>query len=533
MKKINLKISHLSFSLIFTSLLYVICNALNFDKISKWFYTGADFNYMALCAYLVIGFALFLTFFLLLAHKWTIKPLAITLLALSTAATYFIAKYNVAIDRTMVMNTVYTDVTEATGLLSVYMIPYLIFLLIIPIALILKVKIKFKPAIKHVFSSFITITLSLMLAVGLLYLNFNQISQAVNISNKYVVHTLVPVNVIRSGLSAVQRSIEPFLGQKKQVEIIASVAKQEDLVVVLAIGEAARQKNLSLYGYDRKQTTPILSEINELHTLNGIASIGSTLYALPKILEKYDIKLPAITAKVGIDTACYSNFSLYDNCEPVGQIMVSDCKYGSDCYDEDVIPLLEKNLENYNGGYRFVVLHIGGGSHGPRYNDRYPPEYAKFTPTCNDADVVNQCTKEELYNSYDNTIRYLDYVLGSIVDTLETSKSPYVMIYLSDHGESLFEEGRIFHGMPPGISLPAEQAQIPLLIKSSVPISIDQRDEYYQPDVFDTVLSLFSIESAQFTENNGFIQKQTKQIDTADFEVVSEKPESIKEDSAQ
>ena len=50
----------------------------------------------------------------------------------------------------------------------------------------------------------------------------------------------------------------------------------------------------------------------------------------------------------------------------------------------------------------------------------------------------------------------------------------------------------------PGVALPAEQADIPLIVKSSVPITIEKRTTYQQPDVYDSVLDLLSIESPQF-----------------------------------
>jgi lipid A ethanolaminephosphotransferase len=129
-------------------------------------------------------------------------------------------------------------------------------------------------------------------------------------------------------------------------------------------------------------------------------------------------------------------------------------------------------------------------------------------PTCNDADVANQCTLEQLYNSYDNTILYTDYVLGEILQRLELSGAPYVFIYLSDHGESLMDEGRMFHGMPPGVALPPEQAQIPLIVRASVPIEIVERAEYRQQDVFDTVLDLLSIETPILDSRASFIKRR-------------------------
>jgi len=132
--------------------------------------------------------------------------------------------------------------------------------------------------------------------------------------------------------------------------------------------------------------------------------------------------------------------------------------------------------------------------------------FQKYKPMCLDADVINKCTKEQMYNSYDNSILYTDYVLNKIITKLDSFHIPYVFIYTSDHGESLGENGRVFHGMPPGVSLPYEQAHIPLLVKSSLPITIVKREEYLQPDIFDTILDLFHIESKIFSKKDSFIK---------------------------
>ncbi len=291
----------------------------------------------------------------------------------------------------------------------------------------------------------------------------------------------------------------------------------DDLVVVLAVGESSRRKNFGVYGYARKNTTPVLGKTPGLHLLEGVATRASTLYALPKILAKDDIKLTTLVSKAGIPTACYVNYTLYDNCASVGETKATNCGHGGKCYDEDVIPLLESNVATYVSGYRFIVLHLGGGSHGPIYSDRHPPEFQQFKPMCNDADVAGRCTLERLYNSYDNTILYVDHVLGRAIQTLDRSRVPYVLIYLSDHGESLLEDGMMFHGMPPGMALPDEQSQIPLIVKSSVPISVVERAEYGQPAVFDTVLDLFSIRSPDFDRVESFIKKaSTAKVEPAE-----------------
>jgi lipid A ethanolaminephosphotransferase len=502
------QISHARFSVMFSVLLYATCNAINIEKLTRWFTGPAGLDYISLAAYLIAGLSLFLAFFVASAHAKTVKPMAISLVVLSAVATYFISKYDVAIDRSMVMNTIHTDPVEIGQLMSVQMLPYAVFLMVAPVLIILTLSITFEPAGKYLLTSLKIVATTLLFAIACLYANYNAIHRAGNVSNKYIVYSLVPINIISSTVSVLSKSVRPLLARgKKDIEIVGSVMSPDDLVVVLAIGESSRRKSFSLYGYDRQKTNPMLEQVAGLHRLNGVASRGTTLYALPQILEKNGITLPTVTSKLGIPTACLVNYTLYDNCTSVGEIQVRNCNHGGKCFDEDVIPLLENSVDRYRSGKRLMVLHLGGGSHGPTYSDRHPPEFNVFKPTCDDADVANQCTAEQVYNSYDNTILYVDFVLGGIIKTLERRKVPYVFIYLSDHGESLLEEGRMFHGMPPGVTLPREQADIPLLVKASIPISIEKRDAYSQPDVYDTVLDLLSVQSPMIDTAGSFIKR--------------------------
>lgn len=499
-------ISHTTFCVSYAVLVYILLNAINIDKVTKWFYLKDKIDYASLVAFLTIGLCLFITVFTLLAHRFTIKPLAILFVTLGGVAAYFTAKYNAVIDSSMIMNAIYTDTTEVRGLLSVQMIPYFLLFIALPTLAILWVPITFESLGRYLLASMKVSAVALTIAVLLVYVKFDSIHRAINLSDKYLIHTLIPINYIQGIGSLLQRFLAPYHTKfAKKVEVSGRIALQDNLIVVLAIGESSRQQNFSLYGYKRQNTNPILSNEKNLHLLNGKARIGSTLYALPEILVKRDVPLPALTAHLGIPTSCYVHYTLYDICDAVGETPVTHCGHGGHCYDEDVVPLLSDNLKSYISGYRLIVLHMGGGSHGPRYHERIPPEFQYFKPICFDADVVNQCTLEQLYNSYDNTILYVDSVLGKIINKLDTSNVPYVFIYLSDHGESLMEEGRLFHGMPPGIALPPEQAHIPLIVKSSMPISTLKRPEVGQQDVFDTVLGLFSIETNIRNKDRNFI----------------------------
>ena len=506
MKKIQ--VSHTLFSVLFITVLLLAHNVINYDKTTQWFLVGGGLDYLGLIAFYVFCLSGSIAIFLLFAHRFTTKPLAIAFIILSATATYFIEKYNVAIDRSMVVNALHTDITEVRALLSVYMLPHLILLIILPLFILSRIQIVFQPCKRHLLQFFLVFTMAVGIAGGTLYVQHNSLIRAVNTSKQHVFHTLVPVNVIAAITGAINHRIKPYFEkQKKPIPITGEMTLQQDLLVVLAIGEGARQKNFNLYGYTGNNTNPRLSRYGDLQALNGIATRASTIYALPKILEKNDVKLTAITSALGVQTSCLVNFTMYDNCYPVDEIEVNNCGHGGKCYDEDVVTLLDEVIEQYQSGYRFAILHLGGGSHGPIYQTRYPKTFQVFNPQCFEANVMNHCTEEELYNAYDNSILYLDYVLDKILLSLEQSNKPYILIYLSDHGESLMEEGRIFHGLPPGLQLPDEQAQIPLLIHSSIPITIVPREQYHQQDVFDTVLSLFSIKTPLIPHTNSFIKK--------------------------
>ena len=60
--------------------------------------------------------------------------------------------------------------------------------------------------------------------------------------------------------------------------------------------------------------------------------------------------------------------------------------------------------------------------------------------------VLYQILKEEnkslLINSYDNSIRYTDYVLHELISWMDALNNAAVLIYISDHGESFWDDER-------------------------------------------------------------------------------------------
>jgi lipid A ethanolaminephosphotransferase len=90
-----------------------------------------------------------------------------------------------------------------------------------------------------------------------------------------------------------------------------------------------------------------------------------------------------------------------------------------------------------------------------------PEAFKKFKPECA-TNTLQDCTKAEVTNAYDNTIAYTDHFLGKVVDYLK-DKQPHVqgaMMYVADHGESLGENNIYLHGLPYAIA-PDVQKHVP------------------------------------------------------------------------
>lgn len=187
-----------------------------------------------------------------------------------------------------------------------------------------------------------------------------------------------------------------------------------------------------------------------------------------------------------------------------------------ECYDEVLFHGLEEYINNLQGD-GVIVLHTIG-SHGPTYYNRYPPQFRKFTPTC-DTNEIQTCSKEQLVNTYDNTLVYVDYIVDKAINLLKEHQDKFTtsLVYLSDHGESLGENGIYLHGLPYAIA-PDSQKQVPMLLWLSEDYQkryqVDQNclqkqaqtQHYSQDNLFSTLLGLTGVETKYYQAADDILQ---------------------------
>ncbi len=223
------------------------------------------------------------------------------------------------------------------------------------------------------------------------------------------------------------------------------------------IGESLRADHLQLNGYER-ETNPCLSRRRNVVSYPNICSqYTHTLASVPVILTRADSLHPeyqytetsfaAILRQEGYHTAWISNQDMGETfahfpaeCDTAIWANAGKSTFVfSGWYDEELLPFMDRQLAL---GYsrNLLILHTIG-SHW-YYNNHVPENFDYFLPITDNRVVTNN-TQEQVVNSYDNTARYMDAFVDSVIQRFEDRCA--VVIYLSDHGESLGENGNWLH----------------------------------------------------------------------------------------
>ena len=246
-------------------------------------------------------------------------------------------------------------------------------------------------------------------------------------------------------------------------------AKSDHLAqnVIIVIGESASRSHHSLYGYPL-QTTPELDAMRDSLCVfeDVIGSSTSTSGNMERILS---FKKDDATNGDGLNYPLlvdffnevgYKSFWL-SNQERTGQLSnqsgvmtmnASVINYvGADNsedrlsfkYDGVLIPEYQKALKD-TAAFKIIFLHLLG-SH-TEYSERYPPEFKMFDFEDEQKTFPEKILDDQMARrraDYDNSIIYTDHLLGTVALGVASLSKPSIMIYVSDHGENVYDEGGI------------------------------------------------------------------------------------------
>ncbi|MDI1301311.1 MAG: phosphoethanolamine--lipid A transferase EptA [bacterium] len=457
-----------------------------------------------------------------LISQHLIKPICILAAPCNALALYFIETYGVVLDKSMMGNVFNTDFAEASSYYSPRLLVYLLVLGVVPCWFLLRVHVQKTRFLQRAAFLFLV----LFVGGGWIYAgsktwlwfdkNASKLggrmmpwSYVINASRYHVAHLMA---------SRTQTLLPParFVGNEKTI-------------VFLVIGESARAKNFSLYGYPRL-TNPLLAHSGIVALPGSRACATYTTAAVLCILSPVDTgwqlsssyePLPNYLQRQGIDVIWRANnwgspplkVQTYERSEDLQK----GCTGDSCNYDEVLLSALEQRIRSSTKNKIFVVLHQSG-SHGPSYYTKYPKQFEVFKPACQSVDL-HQCSNAELVNAYDNTILYTDDFLYRAIGLLKNFQNTATMLmYLSDHGESLGEHGLYLHGTPYSIA-PDVQKDIPFLVwmsdtfkqKNGAPIApLVRQTSYSQANVFHSVMGAFDMRSEIYNHQLDIFSRDTQ-----------------------
>lgn len=522
-------LSRLNFLILFALYIALILNIAFYRQAFSLLPVDSLHNALVFASMPVVAFSV-INIVLTLASFLRLDRLTISLFVLvSAAAQYFIMSFGIIIDRSMVTNILDTTPAESFALLSPRMIVVLLLsgVLMVLIAWWIKIKAPVS-AWRSIISRLVSIAISALLIVFVALLFYKDYASLFR-NNKELVKSLSPSNSITAGLSWYSHHRMDNLplvriGEDAQQRAQMQNGPRKNLTILI-VGETSRAANFSLGGYAH-DTNPRLKQDNVVYFPNTASCGTATAISVPCMFsnmprQNYDEELAHhqeglldIIQRAGIqvlwnenDGGCKGACDRVPHQDVTSLNLPGLCIDG-ECQDEALFHQLEDYINNlqHDG---VIVLHTIG-SHGPTYYNRYPAAFRKFTPTC-DTSQIQTCTQEQLVNTYDNTILYIDYIVDKAIKLLQSKQDKFTtsLVYLSDHGESLGEDGVYLHGLPYSIA-PETQKHIPMLIWLSEDYQkrygVDnqclqkeaQQKHFSQDNLFSTMLGMTGVSTKEY-----------------------------------
>jgi len=462
-----------------------------------------------------------------LSFKPLLKPWLAFVLFVAAGAAYFMDNYGAVVDRFAVQSVAETNLQEGGEWLSWKMLWAFLGLCALPVAALCWVRVEWQPFRRELWSR-IKLVLALVLALVLVaVLSGRQIASTLR-NHRELGHLANPVAVLSATLSyahhlggTVNVVAAPLGRDARRAGSMATGGKP--VVFVLVLGESARAASFSLGGYAR-DTNPELSKL-PIDYFRNVHSCGTdTAVSVPCMfsnLGRGDYRESKAAASENVlDILAHAGYRVtwYDNntgSKGVALRLDERDEYDSQdprfcskigCYDEILVDNLRGELGT-KADDRFIVLHTKG-SHGPAYYQRYPDAFARFQPTCT-TNELQLCTRDQIINTYDNTILYADHIVASAIRELQADANvDSALLYISDHGESTGERGLYLHGAPYLIA-PESQTHIPMLLWLSdgfrarrgldaACIATHRDTELSQDNLFDSLLGLLGVHTSDY-----------------------------------
>lgn len=458
----------------------------------------------------------------LICFKPIVRPALIVVLVLSSMASFFMDTYGTVFDSSMLDNILQTSAREAGSLLNLKLLAYVLLLGVLPSIFIYRARIRYRPLKGELLDSIkiIAIAFVIVLVQGMMFSSFYSSFIREHKEIRVYANPTMYIYSFFHYAFAVTDSQNSKLAVLDEYARVSPRDEKRELVIIV-VGETARAENFSLNGYPRK-TNPLL-EKESVYSFRHFQSCGtSTAVSVPCMFshlnsDNFSVKkavreenLLDVLHHAGVNVLWRDNNS--DSKKVALRVEYQDFKTtklnpvcDTECRDVGMLSGLQNYIDARPEGDIAIILHQMG-NHGPDYYNRYPSSFEIFKPACHDS-LLENCSESEIVNAYDNAILYTDYFLSEIVGLLKKNAEKFetVMLYVSDHGESLGEKGLYLHGLP-NFMAPEVQRDIGVILWIGDSVEDIKKDtlfsktgnKYSHDNLFHTILGLFEIDSSVY-----------------------------------
>ncbi|MBF0204486.1 MAG: phosphoethanolamine--lipid A transferase [Desulfamplus sp.] len=517
------------------SVFFVICDNFAFFRNVVHTYP-VSLDYLAqLSSIPVLLFIVIMLILNIVCSRYTIKPILIILLLISSLAAYFMDTYNIFIGTHMLQNILETNADESLELLSPKLLFYFFFLGALPAYFVSKVELIRQPIKKAIMLKIKIVGISLLCMAVILFAfsrfytsffrehtpirYYTNPTYYIYSAGKYIHESLTEqiTTITPLGRDAVNANYNPITN----TALITNIPLAKPELIILVVGEAARADHFSLNGYHR-ETNPLLKQ-TDVFSFSNVSSCGTTTaISVPCMFSNlgrdgYTDK-KAKSSENLLDVLSYAGVNVLwrdNNSDSKGVALRVDYEEFKEpetnpecdeieCRDVGMLNGLQRYIDARKKEDILIVLHQMG-NHGPAYYKRYPKSFEKFIPVCR-TNELGDCTQDEIVNAYDNAILYTDYFLSKVIELLKHNSEQFQtgMVYFGDHGESLGENGIYLHGVPYAIA-PKAQTHIPAIFWFGENFKVDREklkqqidNNYSQDNLFHTILGIMGIKTAVY-----------------------------------
>lgn len=310
-------------------------------------------------------------------------------------------------------------------------------------------------------------------------------------------------------------------------------------IAVMVIGESSRFDRWSINGYARETNPHLKGEVNLVSLSNVISGVSATRLSVPVLVSRKpamqslkagfaERSLLSAFREAGFKTYWLSNqmsfgqfdtpVSVFANEADVTQFMNLGGFTNNSSLDKVLLAPLKSALAD-GAKKKLIVLHTLGNHWN--YSHRYPQEYDRWKPSLFGVEnpaYTDLAIKANINNSYDNSILYTDWFLSEVIATLKTSGQVSSMMYVSDHGQTLYDGtcNLAFHGHNTQYEFhvpalvwysDAYQAKFPAKVKQ---LKLNRDALLSTENMFHSLLDLSSIRYASEQLEWSFLSKDLK-----------------------